>query len=244
MSDDPRPPDDRDEANDDHLDPADGEPDVDPEEFLPPEEGAGGPPPEGKPEKGRVLSPNDLDISDQEEVEEIEEGRYVVSAGDGPPNVPDDPGHSRGAEPGRQGREHSERQGGNRQGGGRAPGAPGAGGGMQSPEAARNLLDEELGRTRSRYGIDVVGRFDGEPARHRTVSDDVVATFENLVLWYARQLSDETPTEEVIEILLREASVVPDPGTPNLKELLAKHDLTPHDSIAELVAAITQESGD
>jgi hypothetical protein len=240
MSDD-NPTDDGDEADGSHLEPGDEEPDVDPEEFLPPEEGAGGPPPEGKPEKGRVLSPNDLDITDQEEVEELEEGRYVVSAGDGPPNVPDDQGRSQGE--GRQGGKHSEQQGGARQGGS-APDAPGAGGGMQSPEAARNLLDEELGRTRSRYGIDVVGRFDGEPARHRTVSDDVVATFENLVLWYARQVSDDTPTEEVIEILLREASVVPDPGTPNLKELLEKHDLTPHDSIAELVAAITQESGD
>lgn len=236
MSDDNPPADDGDETHENHLDPADEDPDVDPDEFLPPEEGAGGPPPEGKPDKGRVLSPNDLDISEQDEVEEIDEGRYVVSTGGGPPNVPDDPGHSQGAEPGRQG--------GERQGGGGSPSAPGAGGGFQSPEAARNLLDEELGRTRSRYGIDVVGRFDGEPARHRTVSDDVVATFENLVLWYARQVSDGTPTEEVIEILLREASVVPDPGTPNLKELLAKHDLTPHDSIAELVAAITEESGD
>jgi hypothetical protein len=212
--------------------------------LFPTDESADSPsddaPPEGRPEKGRVLSPNDLDITDDEAVEEIDDGRYVVSAGGGPPNVPDDPpdpadGGSGSGDVGGAGIPESGQQGGH--------GAPGAGG-PASPEAARNLLGEELGRTRARYGIDVVGRFDGESARHRTVSNDVVATFENLVLWYARHVSDDTPAEEVIEILLREASVVPDPGTPNLKELLEKHDLTPHDSIAELVAAITAESGD
>lgn len=214
------------------------------EPLFPPDESDDGPsedgPPEGRPEKGRVLSPNDLDITDDEAVEEIDDGRFVVSAGGGPPNVPDDPpdpaeGGSGADEVGGAGIAGGGQQGGH--------GAPGAGG-PASPEAARNLLGEELGRTRARYGIDVVGRFDGESARHRTVSNDVVATFENLVLWYARHVSDDTPAEEVIEILLREASVVPDPGTPNLKELLDKHDLTPHDSIAELVAAITAESGD
>jgi hypothetical protein len=235
MSDD-TPPSDRDSPDEE---PADGD-----EPLFPAEESSESPaedgPPEGRPEKGRVLSPNDLDITDDEAVEEIDDGRFVVSAGGGPPNVPDDPpdpadGGSGADEVGGAGIAGSSQQGGH--------GAPGAGG-PASPEAARNLLGEELGRTRARYGIDVVGRFDGESARHRTVSNDVVATFENLVLWYARHVSDDTPAEEVIEILLREASVVPDPGTPNLKELLDKHDLTPHDSIAELVAAITAESGD
>lgn len=235
MSDD-TPPSDRDSPDEEPAD-------VD-EPLFPAEESPEGPaedgPPEGRPEKGRVLSPNDLDITDDEAVEEIDDGRYVVSAGGGPPNVPDDP-----PDPADSGSGSGEVGGAGIAGGGQqgGHGAPGAGG-PASPEAARNLLGEELGRTRARYGIDVVGRFDGESARHRTVSNDVVATFENLVLWYARHVSDDTPAEEVIEILLREASVVPDPGTPNLKELLDKHDLTPHDSIAELVAAITAESGD
>ena len=205
------------------------------ESMLPDDEG----PPEGRPEKGRVLSPNDLDITEDEAVEEIDDGRYVISAGGGPPNVPDDP-----PDPANGGTAGADR-GGSGAGGGGSADAPGTSPGVPaSPEAARNLLDEELGRSRARYGIDVVGRFDGDAARHRTVSNDVVATFENLVHWYARHVSDETPAEEVLEILLREASVVPDPGTPNLKSLLERHDLTPHDSIAELVAAITAESGD
>ncbi|WP_254822500.1 DUF7500 family protein [Haloglomus halophilum] len=240
MSDD-TPPSDRDSP--------DEEPDDTDEPLFPVDESGDSPsgegPPEGRPEKGRVLSPNDLDITDDEAVEEIDDGRFVVSAGGGPPNVPDDPPDpTTGADRGNDGSNSGSGPAGagNERGG---VGTPGMGvGGPASPEAARNLLGEELGRTRARYGIDVVGRFDGESARHRTVSNDVVATFENLVLWYARHVSDETPAEEVIEILLREASVVPDPGTPNLKELLDKHDLTPHDSIAELVAAITAESGD
>jgi hypothetical protein len=236
MSDQPPPDDDADgDDAEELLDPSDVE-EPDPDEFLPSESGGSDGPPTGRPEKGRVLSPNDLDITDNEEVEQIDEGRFVVSAG-GSPSVSENAGRSGGSEPGQQGGAGVPR------GGGSDPAAGAAGGGMQSPEAARNLLTQELERTPSRYGLDIVGRFDGDPARHRTTSNDVVATFEQLVLWYARQVSDGTPTEEVLEILLREASVVPDPGTPNLAELLEKHDLTPHDSIAELVNAITSESG-
>jgi hypothetical protein len=238
MSDQP-PPDDDADADEEPLDPSDVE-EPDPDEFLPSESGGSDGPPTGRPEKGRVLSPNDLEITDNDEVEQIDEGRFVVSAG-GSPSVPENAGRSGGSEPGQQGGAGAGLPQGAGAGSDSLGGA--AGGAMQSPEAARNLLTRELERTPSRYGLDIVGRFDGDPARHRTTSDDVVATFEQLVLWYARQVSDGTPTEEVLEILLREASVVPDPGTPNLAELLEKHDLTPHDSIAELVNAITSESG-
>lgn len=172
---------------------------------------------------GRVLKPGELDITDDEAVEELEEGRFVVSASGGPPNVPDS------ATSDTTGPAVDS-----------SPGTP-TGGAPRSPEAARNLLSRELERTQGRYAVDVVGQFDGEPARHRTVSNDVVATFENLLVWYARYVTQETPVEEVLDILLREASVVPEPDTPNLAELLEANDLTPEDSIAELVDAIADE---
>jgi len=199
-------------------------------------------------EGGKVLSPEELDIAESEYVEEIDEGRYVVSAGGGPPNVPDS---------GREHEENSRRPRSDEERGERdreqrseqapdrnrreRPHPPAATGGPRSPEAARTLLAEELERSNARYGLDIVGRFGGDTVRHRTASDDVIATFEGLVRWYAGHVTDGTPTEEVIEILLRESSFTTD-ETPNLARLLDSHDLDRTDSIADLVAAIREES--
>jgi hypothetical protein len=190
--------------------------------------------PEAADEGGKVLSPEELDISDSEYVEPLDdEGRYVVSPGGGPPNVPDPTPES----------DPADGDGGRR----RAPSGSEASGGdrqpqrARSPEAARTLLSEELGRSNARYGIDIVARFDGDPVRHRTASDDVIATFENLVQWYARHVTDGTPADEVIDILLRESGLA-ETETPNLAKLLEAHDLDRSDSIADLVAAIRKES--
>lgn len=195
------------------------------------------PPSEDDADGGGVLSPEELDVSDSEYVEQLDDsGRYVVSPGGGPPNVPDST-------------DETENTGGGTTGDGGAardpsvdvPSSSSPGGGPVSPEAARTLLADELKRTESRYGVDIVARFDGDTVRHRTVSNDVVATFENLVQWYAQHVTDNTPADEVIEILLNESSFV-DPTTPNLAELLDAHDLEKSDSIEELVEAIRVES--
>ena len=184
-------------------------------------------------EGGSALTPEELDIADSEYVRQLDDsGRYVVSPGGGPPNVPDSEPESHNDLQGRD--ENSDRT--------NSP-APARqhGGDIQSPEAARTLLAEELERSRARYGIDIVARFDGNTVRHRTASDDVIATFENLVQWYARHVTDGTPADEVIEILLREASFI-ETETPNLAKLLEIHDLEQSDSIADLVEAIREES--
>ena len=194
--------------------------------------------PESAEEGGPALTPEELDIADSEYVEELDEsGRYVVSPGGGPPNVPDKSPENAAA---KEGHEGSNR--GNETGRGASEGGPPPSAEMRSPEAARTLLADELERSNARYGIDIVARFDGDTVRHRSASDDVIATFETLVRWYARHVTDGTPADEVIEILLREASFV-DSETPNLAKLLKTHDLDRSDSIAELVAAIREESG-
>lgn len=186
-------------------------------------------------EGGKVLTPEELDISDSEYVEELDDdGRYVVSPGGGAPNVPNrNPDAESDRESGarRSGRDPSPS----------GPRASGQQGGPVSPEAARTLLAEELGRANASYGIDIVARFDGETVRHRTVSNDVVGTFENLVQWYARHVTDDTPVDEVVEILLSEASFTSGPES-NLAQLLEAHDLDSSDSIADLVEAIRAES--
>ncbi len=206
------------DSNDDYVEP-----------DLPPE------PEDAADDGGPALSPEELDIADSEYVEPLDDsGRYVVSPGGGPPNVPD-------AEPDGRNPSESRHNPGGRPNAAASDKRRGATGGVRSPETARTLLAEELQRSNARYGIDVVARFDGETARHRTASDDVVATFENLVRWYARHVSDGTPAEEVIEILLREANFVGS-ETPNLAELLETHDLDGSDTIDDLVAAIREES--
>lgn len=188
------------------------------------------PPTGGDAEEGKVLSPEELDVSDSEYVEELDDsGRYVVSAGGGPPNVPDsatggDDGPDRTRrEPPESERRHSPER-------------------SRSPETARTLLAEELSRSNARYGLDIVASFEGDTARHRTVSDDVISTFEGLVRWYASHVTDGTPPDEVVDILLRE-STFETAETPNLAKLLATHDLDRTDTIEELVAAIREEAG-
>lgn len=194
--------------------------------------------PDAADEGGGVLSPEELDISNSEYVESLDEnGRYVVSPGGGPPNVPDSMSEENTAGRDETRTQRNEPTEADLSGGHRESQAA-----MRSPESARSLLIDELERSNARYGIDVVARFDGNTARHRTASDDVIATFENLVLWYARHVTDGTPADEVIEILLREASFV-ETETPNLAKLLETHDLDRSDSIADLVTAIRDESG-
>ena len=178
-----------------------------------------------------VLSPEELDISESEYVEKLDDsGRYVVSPGSGPPNVPDsvtDEGSSRADS-------RASSDSGNAAPSGREP---------ASPEAARTLLADELRRSNARYGVDIVACFEGDISRHRTVSDDVIATFENLLRWYAGRVTDGTPPDEVVEILLRESTFETD-ETQNLAKLLDAHDLDRTDSIADLVAAIRAEAGE
>ena len=200
-----------------------------PDELAPDDGGDPEPPTGPGEEKGKVLSPEELDVSESEYVEELDEdGRYVVSPGAGPPNVPDSAG-----------KDDTNRSSG-RSGGSDGP-AGGQAGGMQSPELARTLLAEELSRSKARYGLDIVAEFEGDTARHRTVSDDVISTFENLLRWYASHVTDGTPPDEVVEILLRE-STFETADTPNLAKLLKAHDLDRTDSIEDLVVAIRDEA--
>jgi len=198
-------------------------------------------------EGGKVLTPDELNISDSEYVEELDDdGRYVVSPGGGPPNVSrsDPRGSATGGRPDRSESTRSEEASDPRPGPSPSPSGPRDRGQRDtpvSPEAARTLLAKELARADASYGIDIVARFEGETVRHRTVSNDVVGTFETLVRWYARHVTDDTPVDEVVEILLSEADFGGG-SEPNLAELLETHGLDSDDSIADLVEAITAES--
>ncbi|MFC7195717.1 hypothetical protein ACFQL4_15585 [Halosimplex aquaticum] len=75
------------------------------------------------------------------------------------------------------------------------------------------------------------------------VSNDVVTIFESLVLWYAQQIDGKTPVEEVLGILLMEANVPVRYPPASLRRLLESTELSPDDSIADLIAAVGDEDG-
>jgi hypothetical protein len=177
---------------------------------------------------GRILSPDELDISQDEHVAEIDDGRYVVSPGDPIEDVPavDDDPASADAAP-------------------ETPPDP-----TPQPEPrdltegdVHEFLATQFSDSGSRYGFDITATFDGSIQQRQMVSNDVVTIFESLVLWYAQQIDGKTPVEEVLGILLMEANVPVRYPPSSLKRLFESTDLSPDDSIADLFAAVDDKDG-
>lgn len=202
-------------------------------------------------EDGPILSPDELDIADDEHVAEIDDGRYVVSPngpiGDVPRNATDeDTGQST---PSRSDRTAQPRSGSTDEGADPVSETPSSepGDPARPPEVTetdvRDWLSEQFTETDSRYGFDVTATFDGSVKHRRMMSNDVVTIFESLVLWYAQQIDSTTPVEEVLGILLMEANVPVRYPSAGLQQVLESTDLGPEDSIADLAEAIDADDG-
>lgn len=178
-------------------------------------------PPAAEPEEGPVLAPEELDISDDEHVTQIDEGRFVVSPDARPTDDPAaaDPSPPVESEP-----------------------TPSADPGLDR-RAVHDWLADDLDGATSRYGFDVTAKFDSAVTQRRLVSNDVVTIFESMVLWYAQQLDQETPVEQVLGILLAESSVPVRYPARSLQRLLDSTDLDPEDSIADLLSAVEAQDG-
>ncbi|GAB7019369.1 DUF7500 family protein [Halostagnicola bangensis] len=182
-------------------------------------------------DSGGILSPDDLDISESPYVAEISDSRYVVSPNKSPPNVSQEESlepRSRSTEPARSGASHGS-------GGSDRPGTRGE---IRSPEAARTVLADELERLDSRYAIDLISQFDDNTVRHRTASDDVVGTFDNLVLWYAQSVSQNTPTTRAVSILLARSEFNAPLTENRIRQAIGKHGLSESSTIGDLLAEL------
>lgn len=177
-------------------------------------------PDEPNPEDGRILSPEELDIDDDEHVEQIDDGRYVVS-----PHVRTDSTTSVS----------------------QSDSAPEPAAPAPEPEfsdaSVHQWLHENLADTNSQYGFDVTAKFDGTVSQQQTVSNDIVTVFESLMLWYARQVDADTPVEEVLGILLSESNVPVNYPPSSIQTLVQAEGLSPEDSIADLLAAVGEDGG-
>ncbi|WP_049922541.1 DUF7500 family protein [Halopiger djelfimassiliensis] len=182
---------------------------------------------------GGALSPEDLDFTESPYVTEMADGRYVVSADHNPPRVPDGQSESNDESPRPAATPDTDDRA-------SLPPEPDetVARTPPSPEAARSVLADELERVDSRLAVDIVSRFGNDTIRHRTTSDDVVGTFDNLVLWYAQNVARNTPTTKTASLLFAKSEFTA-PLTPTqIRTAAAKRGLDESDSIGELLEAL------
>ncbi|OYR56407.1 hypothetical protein DJ73_00125 [Halorubrum sp. Ea1] len=211
--------------------------------------------------------PDELDFTDDESVVEIGEGRYVVGT-NGRPNVgrsrpqrgaadesgftsadPASPAErqppgadpqANAAAPGR-GRGEPEAGRGGRSGqgerGGRRPAAE------VDRQAVSRWLAGSFDGDGFTYGIDATLHADGDTTRQRMVSNDVTATFDSLVTWFASNAGPSSPTPEALGLLLVASETTVDVPPVAIKRFAASQGLTASDSIGDLVRAAEEAGG-
>ena len=178
-------------------------------------------PDDSNPEDGKILSPEELDLEDDEHVTQIDEGRFVVS-----PDVRDDDDRYGGQPSMPEPEPESE------------PDTP-----EFTDGTVHEWLAEQMADSNARYGFDVTAKFDGEVDQQRLTSNDIVTVFETFMLWYGRQLDGSTDVEDVLGILLSESNVPVKYPPGNIKELARSSGLSPDDSIADLIEAVEEREG-
>jgi hypothetical protein len=195
----------------------------------------------------RVLSPDELDIEAREEVASIGDDRYVIGA-DGKPNVPEQPTEGAGDEPESDEEStdeppeqtadsttHSTRDG--------------AGSASQDAEPeitgrdVKRWLGDELAEQDVPYAYRIAAKSGRRVNHQQLATDDIAAAFDGLLVWYAQQVSEGTPVDEALGILLSESSVQIRYPTERLIAYLETHDLGPDDTIRDLVDTVTEADG-
>lgn len=135
---------------------------------------------------GTVLSPDELDITREKSVVELDEGRYVISADGAAPSVPEEevtPTKPADIE--------------------EVDSAPPT----LTEQDVTEWLNDRLSSVDSKYAFHLSGQFEGHLSQKSLYSDDVVTTFEDLLVWYASHVGGDTPVEDVLEILLAESDL-------------------------------------
>jgi hypothetical protein len=93
------------------------------------------------------------------------------------------------------------------------------------------------------YGIDATLHANGDTTRQRMVSNDVTATFDTLVTWFASNAGPNSPTPEAIGLLLAASETTVDIPPVMIKRFAASQGLSASDSIGDLVRAAEDEGG-
>lgn len=210
----------------------------------------------GHPEE-RILAPEDLDITEDEKVAEIDDGKFVIGT-DGSPSVPQEEGGSKGKTPGanRGGAstrgsdpyettepdrplEGPEREDRTFDRGKDTSSSPGD---LEGREV-KEYISEELRRTESQYAYRIAAKTGTTVSHQQLASDDIGMAFDGLLMWYAQQVSSDTAVEDALGILLAKSNIRIRYPIKLLAAYLRQHDLSPDDDIADLLEAIRGEEG-
>ncbi|WP_424013561.1 DUF7500 family protein [Halorubrum xinjiangense] len=226
--------------------------------------------------------PEELDFTDDENVVEIGEGRYVVGT-NGRPNVgrsrgqrrapPDDDSGFTAADPtnaserrpagddprasaagpgvGERGQQGGGQPSGQQSGGQPPPDAAqgqrrsqaATGGNAVDRQAVSRWLANSFDGDGFDYGIDATLHADGDTTRQRMVSNDVTATFDTLISWFASNAGPSSPTPEAIGLLLAASETTVDIPPVMIKRFAASQGLSASDSIGDLVRAAEDAGG-
>jgi hypothetical protein len=195
----------------------------------------------GDQDDDRVLSPDELDIEEEEDVAAIGEGRYVIGS-DGPPDASAadsaDDGDSGSGGDGAPTRESD------------ASGDDPVPADVDEPPEpqvtgrdVKEWLGEELESHDAEYAYHIAAKYGDSVAHQQLATDDVGAAFDGLLVWYARQLAGSTSIDRALGILLGESSVQVKYPTKRLIAYLEDNGLGPDDSIRELVETVDEDDG-
>ena len=186
--------------------------------------------------------PEDLDFTNDENVVEIGEGRYVVGT-DGRPNL-DGSGSGPAAA---DASDRAERAG---RGGAADPSDPagasasGRGAGEPVDKAAVNRwLTGSFDNDGFEYGVDLTVSAEGQTARNRMVSNDVAATFDTLLSWFLANAGPESSPSEALGLLLVAADTSVELPPEAITQFAADQGLSADDSIGDLVRAAETAGG-
>jgi hypothetical protein len=205
-----------------------------------------------------VISPEELDIEERENVVTLDDGRFVIGAS-GKPSVPEDPGPVTTDDTGPATEPTSSRQSSLERSSSRTQTPPAidsasaqARPGEQTPtdgnpqidsNDVREWLEDDLDDVASRYGFHIAAKSEDDISHQRMFSDDVGTVFDSLLMWYAQQVETGMPVEDVLGILMMESNVRVRYSARCFRGILEAHDLSPDDSIADLFRAMQDANG-
>jgi hypothetical protein len=167
--------------------------------------------PHGSRDEEGVIDPEDLDITKNEQVKQLREGQYIIATDGTAADVAD-----------LQDDIDAELE-------------------SASDADPRSALVDHLESLSVDNGFVVAGRFDGDVHVNESASDDPGAVFRDLLTWYATHVDEGTPSPEVLGILCLAGRVQVRYPVRTLVDLLAAHDLSPDDSIRDLLAAVRDD---
>ncbi|MDB2238366.1 DUF7500 family protein [Halorubrum ezzemoulense] len=130
-----------------------------------------------------------------------------------------------------------------RAGAGAAERRPSSGGETVDRQSVSRWLATSFDGDGFDYGIDATLHAEGDTTRQRMVSNDVTATFDTLISWFASNAGPSSPTPEAIGLLLAASETTVDLPPVMIKRFAASQGLSASDSIGDLVRAAEKEGG-